>query len=576
MRHQRRTFRTLVDLFSRRFFENDLLAPDIDLRPSAIWLMGALLMPSCLWTAKRIVHFGFLSVHGIDAVEAASWFDKSLLMALAMANAGLVTLLCWEALLVDRRDALVLGSLPVSPWLVVLAKGTALIRVFAVVAALNLPSMALLAVGVYGHFSAGLMVRSVLAHLVAATAASLAMAGIVTALLVAATSLLSGRRLRIATVAVQAVVLGALTALLLGLQWTPSLGPAARAGDGEALAWLTAWPPLWFLSLYQVLIGVEQGRTLFEAHAGRAVWLTAAAAAAVPITLALWRRALAAQVAAAPGEPAGRRRPGAGWLTTALVRPGLTSALAQFSFAVLARSPRHRLAVLGATGLALALSLEAVLVLSSRPTDAGRWLTEFGVPLLVLAVLGAVSRWLLTLPAELPATWTLALTAPCDGRSVRAALHRVLVLVVVLPPTLLAAGLSWWQGGPAGAAAHAGLTLALSLLVVERTLARLDFMPFATEFLPDRSNLKARWPVHFVVLVFVIPVAAQIERALVTGALVPWLVAMALGSAGVAAAVVGRLRKRDEVTVEPPAGAGWTPATLNLAQALAASPRALQ
>lgn len=127
MRHQRRTFRTLVDLFSRRFFENDLLAPDIDLRPSAIWLM----------------------------------------------------------------------------------------------------------------------VRSVLAHLVAATAASLAMAGIVTALLVAATSLLSGQRLRIATVAVQAVVLGALTALLLGLQWTPSLGPAARAGDGEALAWLTAWPPPW-------------------------------------------------------------------------------------------------------------------------------------------------------------------------------------------------------------------------------------------------------------------------------------------------------------------------------------------
>ena len=33
-------FRTLVDLFSRRFFENDLLAPDIDLRPAAIWILG--------------------------------------------------------------------------------------------------------------------------------------------------------------------------------------------------------------------------------------------------------------------------------------------------------------------------------------------------------------------------------------------------------------------------------------------------------------------------------------------------------------------------------------------------------
>jgi hypothetical protein len=63
-------FRTLVDLFSRRFFENDLLAPDIDLRPVGIWIVGALLAPSLLWSAKRIVPYGLMSVLGPEVMEA--------------------------------------------------------------------------------------------------------------------------------------------------------------------------------------------------------------------------------------------------------------------------------------------------------------------------------------------------------------------------------------------------------------------------------------------------------------------------------------------------------------------------
>ena len=136
-------FRLLVQLFSRRFFENDLLAPDIDLRPSAIWLLPALAAPAFLWTIKRAVPYSLMSVHGYRLVEVASWLDKSLLMALAMAGAGVVTVLVWEALLVDRRDAFVLGSLPIQPRMVVAAKALAVLRVFAVIAALNLPSVLL-------------------------------------------------------------------------------------------------------------------------------------------------------------------------------------------------------------------------------------------------------------------------------------------------------------------------------------------------------------------------------------------------------------------------------------------------
>ena len=65
-------FRLLVRLFSRRFFENDLLAPDIDLRPSAIWLLAALAAPPFLWSVRGIVRFGLLSIRGYQVVEIAS------------------------------------------------------------------------------------------------------------------------------------------------------------------------------------------------------------------------------------------------------------------------------------------------------------------------------------------------------------------------------------------------------------------------------------------------------------------------------------------------------------------------
>ncbi len=186
-------FRLLVQLFTRRFFENDLLAPDIDLRPSAIWLLPALAAPAFLWTVKRAVPYSLMSVFGYEMVEMASWLDKSLLMALAMAGAGVVTVLVWEALLVDRRDAFVLGSVPIQPRMVVAAKGLAVLKVFAVVAALNLPSVLIFSIEVYGNFSGTLIVRSLLAHTLAATAASLSTSAILALSLVAVTSFLDGR-----------------------------------------------------------------------------------------------------------------------------------------------------------------------------------------------------------------------------------------------------------------------------------------------------------------------------------------------------------------------------------------------
>ena len=154
-------------------------------------------------------------------------------------------------------------------------------------------------------------------------------------------------------------------------------------------------------------------------------------------------------------------------------------------------------------------------MLASRVPTNSRWLTEFAVPTLGLLCLMAVLRWLLTLPSELPASWVLGLVTPASGAIVRRAVGRVLLVVGCRAADRGGVVLSWWQGGMPSALAHGVLTLLMGLGLVEYALTRVTFMPFATEYLPGRSNLRARWPIHVVVLLFVVPVLAEIERKLV-------------------------------------------------------------
>ena len=560
-----RRFPLLVRLFSRRFFENDLLAPDIDLRPAAIWLSAALAMPSFLWTVKQIFRFTFISLSGYDGLEMATWFDKSLLLTLTMVNAGVVTLLCWEALLVDRRDALILGNLPVPRRVVIAAKATALARLFGLVAALNLPSVLLFSMLAYSPFGGALVLRSLVAHGVAVLAASTSTCLLLTAALVAVTSFFEGRLLRVMTVVVQSTVVVGLTALVLAAQWLPVIAASARAGDVGRLGWMAAWPPAWFLGLFQVMLGAPQGRPVFEWLAVPAIaMLLVAVCICAPATLWLWRRALRVLVSAAPGEAPGRSWSLGRRLPVWLARPPLDRALIQFFVAVLWRSPRHRLAVLTAVGLSLAVTLEGVLVLTSRAPGNSRWLTEYVVPMLVQLCLLAVFRWLLTLPAELPASWTLGLVTPASGAVVRRAVGRLLLAVAVAPPTLVAGMLSWWQGSMMSAVAHAVLMLLVGLGLVEHALKRLTLIPFATEYLPGRSNLQSRWPIHVAVLLFVVPAVAGIERALAVAPGRPFVVTTMLGIAWLGYAIYRRRRATDLLIADPGPGQAWTPLQLRI------------
>ena len=219
-----------------------------------------------------------------------------------MAIAGLFSVLAWNAVMPDRRDALVLGPLPVSTGVICRAKIAALLTSLAVsVAAVN--AFTGLAYPVVLSPSGGFfgLLRSLAAYWITMAAAGLFICGALLAVQGIAAQAFSYRRFQRASSFLQLaaffVILGAYflkppLATLAGLT-----APSHR----RLLEWI---PTYWFLGLFQELNGPMH--PVFAPLAVRALWALALvlAVAALTYVLAYQRglRRIVEQPDIAPGD----------------------------------------------------------------------------------------------------------------------------------------------------------------------------------------------------------------------------------------------------------------------------------
>lgn len=563
--------RLLVRTFVRRFFENDLLAPDLDLRPLAIWIVALLATPATLFPVRLVFKYVHLAAFGPQFVEAASWIDKAHLITISMFACGAVAILSSEALLIDRRDALVLGALPLDPRRIVRAKLAAVLAVFGAVAVTNTAAAVVLFPPIaYSNGSVVLIVRAAAGHAVATMTAGLTTAVALAAIQVAALRVLSAHAARAVAPVLQAVAIGALVALLfVGGESIRTVAIAARENAvnvGSALY----WPPVWFLGLYQFIQGTRTA--LFDRLALHAVVaMVATAAVAVPLMLLAWRHALVALIAEAPVARACGGR--AGWRLRSIVSRAITCreprarALGDLLVGVLVRTPRHRLVAMTAAGLAAVIVLHSAAAMWSRTPWEGRSRAEFVAPVLVLCVLMAAARWLLAVPVELPAAWAVRMAAPMPTAVVRRAVHRFLLGAIVLPVAALAATFTAWQGTAREAVLHGAIVLLAGLGAVELAVRRIVDLPCATEYAPGQS--RGRWPFYAAILLFPLPPLMVLERSVIVEPGMPAALVVLVGLAGLAAAARGRNASHDLIEGRPEPLLPGDSATLDLSLTVA-------
>jgi hypothetical protein len=508
--------RLLTHTFITRFFENDLLGSDVDLRKSLAWVVAGLMTPGLMLSVNVLIRYSnVFRLLGLEAVESGSLFEKTMLVGFAMAAMGMVTVVVWDSLLVDRRDCHILGALPVRTRTVLMAKVLALGYFWLITTvAINAVSALLFSIGIGAFVS---IPRYLVAHVTSVGLGSAFVFLSVLAVQGGLVGLLGATTYRRASAILQLVFAASLfLAFLLHPYFAWKVTDAAHWEAGRHLGWEGAVPIVWFVGLYEAILG--KSWPALEGLGGRALLATFVAAAGGAVAYGAGYRRHIRRTLESHDQPRLAAFGVTQWLAAQASRRCLRSAaargLAGFVLATVARSTRHRLGIFLALGLGLAVTLIGVpRVLRSAAGLAEPSIELLSIPLVLIFALTCGLKALFKVPSEIAARWVFELSEPADATWLAGA-RRALVVIGVVPAVAVTTPIFWWLWGGRVAGVHGVVCLSLGLLIVELWMTTVTRVPFATSYLTGNGRIRLLWPLYMQAFFFFAFTTVQIELAL--------------------------------------------------------------
>lgn len=494
-----RRVRLLAGVAFGRLFETDLFSSSVSASSGLTWLLAALATPGVMFSGSQMFYYAHVRTFAPALQDRLLLASQTFHVHFAMAMAGLVTMLVWTSLAPDRRDALVLGPLPVRPHEQAFGRLLALAAFCVMFAA----AVAVPTAVVFTSLTAGpAEVAQVPARVAGHIAGTMAGAAFVFGGLVAIQALLAAalgpRAVRMATWPLQAA---ALVAMVAALSRTAGTVDALVAPGAAGNAWLTWSPAAWFVGLYRWVSG--DARPVMAVLAGRAAAAGGALALVTLVAYPLAYRRCLEQAISGDGARPGRwtHRVSRLWLRALgpLLRSPLERGVAAFIGATLTRSHAHRFLIGSYLGVAGLCALPLVARLAGDAAAVPVRFAWFSVPLGLLCWSAAAMRVAMMLPVEPDANWVFRLTEPVDKRRVLSAAATVIQGATALPLALAFGAAAAIAGGMALGATVFGVVTLTGLALVEALTLTLRAVPCTCTYRPGQLRLRALWPVYLFV-----------------------------------------------------------------------------
>ena len=493
-------FVQLARQFFSRFFDHELVSRSGDARGSVTQILALLAVPGFFVPFLLMPRYTMLVHLPRPVLDMAVWFDKCFFLSFAMAVMGFVTVFEWEALFPDRRDYLILTPLPIRARTIFAAKIAALC-LFLVIFAVDLNAFSplmypLVVMDATPERETFFYAASfVAAHGASALAACAFIFFFFVALHGGLANLLSARAFKRFSPYVQLLSLsGSLALLLLFPRMMSALRPLRPVNEWAVYL----FPPMWFLGLYETLLGRTE--PVFRTLAGISMYALGGVVAATAAAYALsYRRHTRRSLETASSSAAGKASIEAAlaWVADRLVvRSPAERAVFHFVGKTLARSRKHKLLLAAYLGVGLALVLDGLAAVYARWGYGGMDHPTFAlvsVPLVLSFFLLAGLRVGFAIPAELRANWVFQLTECEQSRECLSGARKAVMVFAILPlfgslaPFYVA--LWGWQT----AALHTCFGMTLSLILMELLLLKLRKIPFTCSYVPGKARLNTRW-----------------------------------------------------------------------------------
>jgi hypothetical protein len=550
----------------RRLLSAASMSRETDPAQFALWATVLVSVPPAMYAVHQLLNYSAMRYAPAFFVDLAIQADRMFFVLYGMLAAALLAAVMWEALLPDRTDQEIVGSLPVRARTLTAARlSAALIVVTMFSLPISLPAGIILAVAAPSHPALGFLPTVFAAHVIATMGGSLC----VFALLLIVRGVIAfclGEHVsqRLATV-LQLVTVAALAEVFF---FIPGMLPAmvTRMIFGDPSA--TALPPVWFAALYSWFVG-----TPHAALASTALLAPIAFASAVVLVIPVYllpaavlaRRTIETQ----PRQHAGVISTLARSAAVALPSSAVVRGILVFIVASLLRSRRHRLIVTGYAGLAAAIGTMSMMARSIRGTIAldSPGISMLSLPLVLMFFVALGLRAAFAVPTDVDANWSFRLAQPPVMAAIDATAIAI-ALVGMVPIAASASAAAFFLGwGPYAAVSVGALDLLSATVLVEWALADWRKVPFTCGHMPDPESLRSRWLLYIVPLIVFAFVNAAIQRyALASTRAMFWY-------GGIAAVAIAILRLRRWLAVRRlmlqfDASPADAMATLSLSEAL--------
>ncbi|MDW7761733.1 MAG: hypothetical protein SCM96_14000 [Acidobacteriota bacterium] len=487
---ERSRFRVLTRHFFHRLFLNDTVFLEEQMTEKVVAVITVL--AGFFFYVSENLMYPYLWFPD----QGTSWMEKSYILALVMVFIGLITVVEWNVMFLDRRDFLNLVPLPLKPGTVLAAKFASL-ALFVAFFAAGMNSLSSLVFTAYLGESQGasltFSIRIFLVHMATAAAAGFfvffstaAFAGLLAAL--------PGGRFfrRLSGLLRYLLMLGYVVLLFLFLSEAlfggRSILNLLHAG-GEASSSSPAYPHMWFTGLYEVLLGNRD--PFFMEMASMALSGLALALLAFFLAAAMsYRRRLKS------AEPAGTKRRFAfrmrGMLESAVnhlvSRNSVQRSVFWFFGKTLAKSQVHRMRLAAYLVVGAGFVILQFILSGREAVTAESWAMRSIPFILSLALLLGVKDTV-NLSLSLDANWIFRLTENPERRHYFAGLRKAVLVFCLVPLFLLLTafyGLAW--GWPP--AARNGLyAFVFAVALLEGLFFRHRKIPFACSYLPGKGKI---------------------------------------------------------------------------------------
>ena len=418
----------------------------------------------------------------------ASLPDEYFFIALSMVVTASVAVWKWDSLMPDRRDYANLAPLPIHSRRFFAANLVALLFWATIVSLdVNAASVALFPLVVCGsHSSISYYAVFLEAHLVSVVLASVFSFLVVLASLGVLMSVLPFRTFQKSSLYIRCTIVTLLFAML-----STSFAVPTTIHDLSQHTWLRMFPPVWFISVNQAMLG-KAGPTV-AALGGRAMVVTGAvlllSIAAYGIS---YRRcfALGAESTAGPSKGDGSIvRTLFGLLDRLVFRNPFERACYRFTIKALARGESQALALGWFGGLGIVVAAQSLA--GTVNAQAGEHVPSaaiLGIPLTLGYFLILGMRCAFEVPAALRANWLFRLTVSPDTFGC-APLASKLIFLPLFPPLILI-GLPvyahFW--GWELASVHIAIVGAMCVLFTKIVVTRFRKIPFTCSMPAFQSN----------------------------------------------------------------------------------------